>query len=157
MSILGSEESRLVYWGVALLGPVPHLIANLFLELLDGDLGLQDPAYALPPRLLEGVHLALDVLLPPLALDVDDVNLALGVGEIPLQAPQPRLELVVADEPGVLPVGVEELQVLAAGGEVGVRDAGVLEDFAEAVGGRVRGGSLLGLVAGKVEGLQGGL
>jgi hypothetical protein len=103
------------------------------------------------------VHLALDVLLPPLALDVDDVDLALGVGEVPLQAPQAGLELVVADEPGVLAVGVEELEVLAAGGEVGVGDAGVLEDLAEAVGGRVRGGGLLGLVAGEVEGVEGGL
>lgn len=112
---------------------VLKLFADLRLELLDGDLGLEDLADALAPRLLEHEHLCADVLLPALPGGVDEVDVALDAGEVALDGAERLLEVVIRDEPGVCAVAVEEGEVLVAGGEVGGGDVGVGEDGAEVV------------------------
>lgn len=136
--------------------PVPQLVANLGLDLVHGDLGLEHPADALLPRVLEGVELGLDELLAAGALDVDLVHVAPGLGELALERPELVLEVVVGQEPGVGAVGVEELQVLDARGEVGGRGVGAAEGRLDVVGGGARRrGRVLGLVARRVEGRGG--
>jgi hypothetical protein len=100
-------------------------LSNLFLELLDGDFRLENPADAGAPVLLQPLHLGLDVVLVSRARGIDEINVAFGVGQVALEAAQLVLEVVVAEEPGVAAVGVEELEVLGAGGEVGGGDEGV--------------------------------
>lgn len=65
---------------------------------------------------------------------VDDVHVTLRGGELSLESAQLGLELVVADEPGVLAPAVEEIEVLGTGVQVGVGDVGALEDGAEGGG-----------------------
>lgn len=107
------------------IGPVPQLLSNQLLELLDGDFSLESPAYAGAPVFLEALHLGLYVVLARRARGVDEFNVAFGVGEVALDAAELMLEVVVCEEPGVAAVGVEELEVLGAGGEVGGGDEGV--------------------------------
>jgi hypothetical protein len=116
-------------------GLAPQLFANAGPELLDGNLGLEDPPHALAPVVVEGEHLGLDSVLAALAVVVDDVHLALDDGELSLEGAQLGLEVVVADEPGILAPAVEELEVLGASVEVGVGNVGALEDGAEGAGG----------------------
>lgn len=75
--------------------PVPQLLSNLVLELLDGDFGLERPAHAGAPVLLEALHLGLYVVLTSRARGVDEFNVAFGVGEVALDATELILEVVV--------------------------------------------------------------
>lgn len=65
--------------------------------------------------------------------------------------------MIVPNEPRILAVLVQELEVLPAGREVRVGDVGVAEDLEEALGGGVRRGGLLGLVPGEGQGLERGV
>ena len=133
----------------------PQLLPDLSLELLHCHLGLENTPYTLLPRLLEHLNLGLDLFLPPLPLNIDKIHLPLRIAQLLLQHPELRLELVVPDQPGILAVPIEKLEVLPARGEVGVADVGVVEDLAHAGGVGVGGGRLLGLVTRESEGLEG--
>jgi hypothetical protein len=86
-----------------------HLLSYLFLELLYGQFSLEYSAYTFPPCLIEHLHLTLDLLLPLLTLKIDKINLALCVRQLLLQLSQLVFEMIVADEPRILAVLVQEL------------------------------------------------
>ncbi len=136
---------------------IPQLVPDLLPQLLDGNLRLEHLADPRPPVLLEGLHLALDLVLPRGARGIHEVHLALRRRELGLDGPEVGLDGVVAEQPGVLARAVEELQVLVARGEVRRGHVGALERRAEGGGVGGIGGRLLRLVAGEVERLEGHL
>lgn len=112
---------------ISTLRPRPLGLQDLPPQRLGGNLGLEHPAHTAPPRLLELANLAARLALNALALEGDEVDVALGVGDLALQGAELGLELPVADEPGVLAVAVEEGEVLAAGVEVAHGGVGLVE------------------------------
>lgn len=128
--------------------PPPQLLPRPLPHLLDRNLRLEHSTHALPPALLQTLHLAPRALLPPPALDIHEVDLALRAGEFALQLRELGLEGVVAEQPGVLAVLVEQLQVREARLEVRGGDGGA--------GQRRRGeGVVRGFVARRVDGSGG--
>lgn len=134
---------------------MPQLFPNLGFELLDGELRLKNSSNTFAPVFLQGEHLCSDVVLPALAVVVDNVDVLLCVGEVLLERAQLALELVISEQPGVLAPAVEKVEVLAAGLEVGVGDVGFCEDGTQGVERGAGGGGLLGFVAREVERLEG--
>lgn len=70
-------------------------MSDPFLELLDGDFGLENPAHAGAPILLQPLHLGVYVLLARRARGIDEINVAFSVGQVALEAAQLVLEVVV--------------------------------------------------------------
>lgn len=77
------------------IGLVSQLLSNLFLELLDGDFSLENPAHTGAPVLLQALHLGFDVGLARRARGIDEINVAFGVGQVALETAQLVLEVVV--------------------------------------------------------------
>lgn len=165
-----SSRSRLVLFSSfvsfflpSALGRRPLGLEDLSPQGLGGDLGLEDATDAAAPRLFELADLAAGLALGALALEGDEVDVALGVGELALEGAQLGLELPVADEPGVLAVGVEQGEVLAAGVEVARGRVGLVEGGLEVLLVLLvvllvllLGRELGGFVAGEVDGAKGG-
>jgi hypothetical protein len=59
-------------------------LSNLFLELLDGDFGLENPAHASAPVLFQALHLPLYLVLAGCSRGIEEVDVAFRVGEIAL-------------------------------------------------------------------------
>lgn len=70
-------------------------MSNLFPELLDCNLRLEDPPDARTPVVLQPLHLGLYVRLARGAGGVDEVNVALCGGEVALERAELGLEVVV--------------------------------------------------------------
>ena len=96
-------------------------------QVLGGRLRLEHARDAGPPGVLEAADLGRRVVLRRLALQRQHVDGAARVGQLALERLELGLEVPVANEPGVLAVRVEQGEVRAARGDVGVAGVGAGE------------------------------
>lgn len=133
---------------------IPHLLPNLLLQLFYSQLRLKHLSNTLSPRLLQHLHLPFHFILPPLALDISEINISLRIGKLLFHLLQLSLQLMIPNQPGILAVLVQQLEVLSPSREVRVGDVGVTENLLESLWGGATGGRLLCFVTGEGQRLE---